>query len=301
MQYEEENAGDVHEGHRARLRERAAGEGLRNFQPHEVLELLLCESIPRRNVNPLAHDLIRKFGSLAGVLDASVEELRSAGLGEKAAAHLAYQREVFAFYQHDRWGKKPVLANVIDAGNYAASLFGRQREEQMFVICLDVHMRVVAAPLIAQGTIDSVELHPRAVLEQVLRHQARYIILTHNHPGGEPRPSKPDHDITQQMRQIMKMMDAELRDHIIVSGPNFYSIERDTLYEARELGEKDDSQLLRVRAEDYENVCYDYEPVTIDPAPQPVDLPKLLEQIRSGISPDNQPCSKEEPSVPSEE
>ena len=106
-----------HDGHRERMRQRARETDMRGFQPHEVLEFLLMYAIPRRDVNPLAHKLIERFGSLSGVLDARPEELMQVpGVGENAATLLSSLVSVFSAYQRDRWRKRPCLSSRKEAG-----------------------------------------------------------------------------------------------------------------------------------------------------------------------------------------
>ncbi|MDR3085540.1 MAG: hypothetical protein LBU47_04405, partial [Christensenellaceae bacterium] len=127
-----------HEGHRARLRDRAAHEGIQGFSSHEVLELLLFYSIPRSDTNELAHRLIDRFGSLSSVLDADFEDLRSVpGVGSSTALFLSHLRDVLALYMRDRFGERPLLSTATAAGNYCVHLFTSQRNESMAVLCLD--------------------------------------------------------------------------------------------------------------------------------------------------------------------
>ena len=144
-----------HVGHRKRLRERAVRTDLEGFQPHEVLELLLSETIPRKDVNPLAHALIDRFGSFSGVLNAGREELLQVpGVGERTADHLSMQVSFFRYYRHDRWRDRPRLNTRRDAGEYCTTLFDRQLTESMRLICLDVHKAVLASEVLAVGTVD---------------------------------------------------------------------------------------------------------------------------------------------------
>lgn len=214
-----------HDGHRKRLRERANSTGLEGFQAHEVMELLLSETIPRKDVNPLAHELIDHFGSLAGVLDARKEELMQVkGVGERTAAHLALQVEILRYYQRDRWGEKPRLNNRYEAGEYCTALFGRQQVEAMRLVCLDVHKSVLASEVIAVGTVDETPVYPRTVVEAALRYHAHSVILVHNHPSGEVEPSQGDVYVSAQVERALRLVNIDLLDHIIVAGDRYTSL-----------------------------------------------------------------------------
>ena len=134
----------VHAGHRARLRERFLKEGLSGFSEHEVLELLLMFAIPQKDVNPLAHALIGRFGSLSAVLEASPAELmRVAGVGQNAAALLSLMPQLMGYYQHSAMGEKPSITNLSSARRYAGALFFGVHEERVYMICLDQSGRVL--------------------------------------------------------------------------------------------------------------------------------------------------------------
>ena len=214
-----------HEGHRKRLRQRARATQLEGFQPHEVLELLLTYAIPRQDVNPLAHALIDRFGSLSGVLDASAAELEQVpGMGESAAVLLSSLVGVFAAYQKDRWGEKPRLTNRALAGEYCTALFARQQVESIVLICLDVHKTVIAAETLMRGTVDETPLYPRSVVECALRHRAHSVLLAHNHPSGVLTPSRGDIDVSIQVGNALKPVEIELLDHIVVAGSEYCSL-----------------------------------------------------------------------------
>lgn len=215
-----------HEGHRKRLRDRAANTGLNGFEPHEVLELLLMETIPRRDVNPLAHALIRHFGSFSAVLDATREELMQVdGVGERTAEHLSRQPDYLAYYTRDRWERQtPVLSNIKEACEYCTSMFGRQQEESLGIVCLDARKAVVARQILAQGTIDEAPVYPRMVAEAALRMHAYAVILVHNHPSGQLEPSQGDIMVSDQVRRALQTLEITLLDHIIVAGPKAVSL-----------------------------------------------------------------------------
>ena len=235
-----------HTGHRKRLRDRAEETGLDGFQPHEVLELLLMETIPRRDVNPLAHALIERFGSFAGVLDAKREELMQVdGVGERTAEHLSRQPDYLSYYMKDRWERSGVpLLTPAQTCAYCTSMFGRQREESLGIVCLDVHRRVILHKILVQGTIDEAPVYPRMMAEAALRFHAHSVILVHNHPSGVLRPSRGDLQITEQVSNALSTLEIELLDHIIVAGPRAISLIQEG-YILR--GEEKDARRMPIR------------------------------------------------------
>ena len=148
----DENKG-IHAGHRERLRERFRREGLEGFSEHEVLELLLMYAIPQKDVNPLAHTLIKHFGSLAGVLDAHESELTNVpGIGKNAALLLTLMPKLFGVYQRSSLGAKPTLSTLGDAKKFCSSLFMGVHDERFYAICLDQMGHVLYTELLFEGT-----------------------------------------------------------------------------------------------------------------------------------------------------
>lgn len=218
----------IHAGHRERLRQRFREQGLSGFAEHEVLELLLTYAIARRDVNPLAHELIAQFGSLAAVLEADVSELmRVNGVGESAAMLISLMPELFGRYERSMQGKRPVVSNMEEARAYCRSLFFGAHEEMVYVLCLDKHGRVIHPALLRRGTIDEVAIYPREVVEMVIRYHAHAVLLTHNHPGGDVMPSRADYDVTRRISVALAGIGVPLVDHLILSDEAMFSMKRE--------------------------------------------------------------------------
>lgn len=219
--------GAQHEGHRQRLRERMEQEGLMGFAPHEVLELLLTYAIPRGDVNPLAHALIRHFGSLSAVLDAGEAELiQVSGVGAKTASLLALMRPLFQRYQMDKLLPKLHLDTYAQMISYCCTLLMGRAEEAFYVICLDGRLNVLAAECLNTGTPMEVSAAPRQVARYALRRDAAGVVITHNHPSGNLTPSQEDMDATRQIGLALSSMDIRLYDHVIVSGNAAFSFQQ---------------------------------------------------------------------------
>ncbi|HHY83603.1 MAG TPA: DNA repair protein RadC [Clostridiales bacterium] len=214
----------MHEGHRERLKNRFLEEGLDHFNQHQVLELLLFYAIPRKDTNPLAHELLKRYGSLAGVLEADPEDLcKTAGVSRNTAVLLSMIPSLCRRYLNDKWKVKPQLNSSAKAGEYASSLFYGRQYEAFYAICMDSQNRVNYAALIHEGTIDSAPVYPRLIVEAALRHQASSLILAHNHPGGSLQPSAADLDATKKICAACEAISVRVVDHIIVAGNDYFS------------------------------------------------------------------------------
>ena len=221
---------NVHEGHRERIRQRFREQGLKGFAEHEVLELLLTFAIARKDVNPLAHELIAQFGSLSGVLEADARELmRVKGVGEHAASLLTLMPELFGVYQRSAMGEKHEVSNLHQARAFCRSLYFGAHEELVYAICLDKQSRVIHPALLRRGTVDEVAIYPREVVELVVRYHAHAVLLTHNHPSGEARPSQADYETTRRVAAALAAINVPLVDHLILTDTDMYSMNREIL------------------------------------------------------------------------
>ena len=219
-------SGDIHSGHRARMKQRYLGQGLEGFSDHEVLELLLYYAIPRADVNPLAHRLMERFGNLHGVLDAEAAELTEVeGVGESAAALLRLIRDVNRRYLLDRQEKRPLLADSETAGRFLLPHFFGLREERVYAAFLDDELRLIRCRQLFEGGIDYAPLSVRKLVETALREKATGVILAHNHPAGQAVPSMSDREATLRIRSALEAVQIRLLDHIIVAGEEFISME----------------------------------------------------------------------------
>lgn len=215
----------MHEGHRHRLRERFRREGLENFEPHEVLELLLFYARARGDVNPLAHALLDAFGSLRGVLEAPVEQLMAVhGVGEETATLIAAMVPMFRRYELCICEERKRLRNCGEVKEYCRALLTGLRKERFYVLSVSTQMRLIGQRIVAEGSLSEVAAYPRQVVETALNHNAYGVILCHNHPGGDVRPSVGDVDVTRNLEMVLSRLGIVLIDHIIVSDGQVYSM-----------------------------------------------------------------------------
>lgn len=238
-----------HEGHRKRLRERFAAAGLEAFAPHEILELLLTYAIPRRDTKPIAYALITRFGSLHGVLQASVRELMQVdGIGENAATLLSMMMPLYRAYHKSTEEEMPVLKNLQQCVAYCKGLFTGERYEKLYAVCLDGRMRRINTVLIASGDVNQVPVFARHVLSAASQCNASGMIITHNHPNGTAQPSSEDVVLTEALAQILTGINVVLYDHVIVSPTETYSFRREGLME------EEDREMLQPAAQHPERV-----------------------------------------------
>lgn len=215
----------VHDGHRQRLRERAMNEGLEFFTDHEVLELLLGYSIPQRDTNPIAHRLIDEFGSLQGVMQARTEQLEKVdGVKRTTSTLIKIIAKTYGRYSESILHEKVKLTNRKLAQKYCLGISTGERNEQFKVICLDAQCRVLGTRKITDGSLNEVAAYPRMVAETALNYNAHSVILTHNHPGGTPTPSREDIASSLQLQRLLGGLGIILLDHIIVADMNTYSM-----------------------------------------------------------------------------
>ena len=214
----------MHEGHRKRLKDRFIAEGLQNFEEHQVLELILFYTIPRRDTNEIAHRLIKKFGALSNVIEADVKDLMTIeGIGENAAVFLSMISATSGYYLKNKQGDKPVIDSSSKAGEYVLSLFIGQKYEVFYVVCLDSQNRVSWADILFEGTLNETSIYPRNLIEVALRHKANSIIIAHNHPGGSLKPSSADIQATKSIKVALETIHIKLLDHIIVGDDQYSS------------------------------------------------------------------------------
>jgi len=213
-----------HENHRKRMRTRYIKQGFENFADHEVLEFLLYYCYPRRDTNEIAHNMIKKFGSLHNLLEADVDTIVSTiGCTENIAVFLNMFPKVAHRYFRNKWGDGVILDNEKIAGEYVIDLFFGSTIEKFYVLCLDKKYKLINAVLISEGTLDEVSAYPREIMSAVIKNNAAKIILAHNHPGGTFKPSKGDFEVTRHVYEGMVYFNLDVVDHIIAAGDTYYS------------------------------------------------------------------------------
>ncbi|MBQ4365892.1 MAG: RadC family protein [Clostridia bacterium] len=217
--------GNIHKGHRQKLKNRVLAGGLAGEAPHTILELLLFYGIPRKDTNPIAHELLDRFGSLSGVLRAGVEELKSVqGMTENAALLLHLILPVYAAYEEDL-RRMPTLpesaAQIVDF--MRPKLIG-STTEKAYLLCIGGNGKLLGLRKICEGDLSSAAIDLRALAAAVLETKAQDAILVHNHPNGVAAPSLQDIDATKQIVSFLDQMKVRLVNHIILSENDYCSM-----------------------------------------------------------------------------
>ena len=215
-----------HENHRARLRETFIKAGVDGMPAHNLLELLLFYSIPRKDTNELAHRLIDTFGSLSRVFDASYEQLLEVeGIGESSALLLSAIPAICRRYIEGSISGKVNLSEPEDAVDYIVKkYYGNNKYEIFYMLCLDGMGNLINCCKLGEGAAGSVVIDKRNVLETAFRNNADRVIFAHNHPNGIAAPSKDDIVMTSDFCSVLKGVGIRLADHIIVAGSDALSL-----------------------------------------------------------------------------
>lgn len=204
-------------GHRARLRDRfsqAQGIGLADY---ELLELLLFLAIPRGDVKPLAKSLLKKFGSLAALLKADrglILETPGVGLGVLHVIQL--MQALVGTVLQQKMMSKPILANCQSVLDYCHATMAHDQREMVRLLFLDRKNQVIADEVQQTGTVDHAPLYPREVVKRALELGASALIIVHNHPSGDPTPSRGDIEMTLKVQQAASFLGIEVHDHFII-------------------------------------------------------------------------------------
>lgn len=205
-------------GHRQRLRARFLEKGAEALNDYELLELLLCIAIPRRDVKPLAKDLIKRFGSFAGVVSAPIERLNEvSGVGDTVVTALKIVRASALALQREEVLEKPVLSSWRALLAYCRSAMAHELNEHFRILFLDKKNTLIADEVQQKGTVDETPIYPREVIKRALELGATAIILVHNHPSGDPSPSREDIAMTREVAEAAGKLGIIIHDHLIIA------------------------------------------------------------------------------------
>ena len=209
---------DYRQGHRERLKQKVVMFGSDVLQDYELLELLLTYAIPRKDVKPLAKELIRVFGSFASVLNASPEELKQIkGIKDNSAALLCAVRTSALRIAKSRFSSVPVINDWNALIEYCTIDMGQRKNECLRIIFLDARNRLIKDEILQQGTIGQTPVYPREIAKRALDLGAVSIVMVHNHPACDMRPSQSDIQMTKAVQNALTPLDISLIDHIIIS------------------------------------------------------------------------------------
>ena len=204
-------------GHRERLRERARAGGLAALPDYELLELYLFRALPRGDVKPIAKALLARFGGLGPAMAASVEDLRTVpGVGETAAIDLKLLHEAALRVGRAKVARRPVISSWTALLDYVRVALAHEPREQFRVLFLDKKNQLIADEVLNHGTVDHAPVYPREVMRRALELSSSSLILLHNHPSGDPTPSRADVEMTRQVIEAGKALNIAVHDHLVV-------------------------------------------------------------------------------------
>ncbi|AJY47086.1 RadC family protein [Martelella endophytica] len=211
-------------GHRDRLRARFRDSGANALADYEILELLLFRLIPRRDTKPIAKALIDRFGSLGGVFGAPAERLQEVpGIGEAVAFDLKLMSALAQRSLKSSLKDRPVLGSWSSVIDYCTAAMAHETREQFRLLLLDKRNKLIADEIQGIGTIDHTPVYPREVVKRALELSATAIILVHNHPSGDPTPSRADIDMTKMIIASAAPLGITIHDHIIIGRDGYVS------------------------------------------------------------------------------
>lgn len=203
-------------GHRGRVRERVLKAGVEPLADYELLELLLFYSIDRVDTKPLAKKLIERFGTLGDIFAAEPAQLREFEIDQRTLIHFKAMREVGRRLAERKVKDMPVLTNWQQLIDYCHAALAHEKTEQFRILFLDRKNVLIADEVQQRGTIDHTPVYPREVVKRALEHNAAALILVHNHPSGDPKPSREDIDMTREIKAAAAALGVSIHDHLVI-------------------------------------------------------------------------------------
>ena len=229
-------AENTSQGHRKRLREKFIRSGLKGFLDYEIIELLLSLGTPRKDCKPQAKEAIKRFKTLRGVLEASPQELQQIdGIGPHSAFGIKLVQEVAREFLKEKIIDKPIYKSAQEIFDYLYHSMRDLRKEVFKVIYLNSQNQIIETQDLFEGTINSSSISPREVVESAIKNNAASLIFVHNHPSGNPEPSKNDKELTRDLVYAGSIMRIRVLDHVIIGNNRYFSFAGQGLIEEYEL------------------------------------------------------------------
>ena len=203
-------------GHRGRVRERVLKAGVELLADYELLELLLFYSIERIDTKPMAKALLERFGTLGDVFAAEPAQLREFEIDQRTLVHFKAMREVGRRLAERKVKDMPVLTNWQQLIDYCHAALAHEKTEQFRILFLDRKNVLIADEVQQRGTIDHAPVYPREVVKRALALNAAALILVHNHPSGDPKPSRDDIEMTREIKAASEALGITIHDHLVI-------------------------------------------------------------------------------------
>lgn len=206
------------QGHRDRLRSKLIKRGANALEDYELLETLLFAFIPRRDVKPTAKKLLSRFGSLSAIMSAEASALIEVdGIGETVAAYIKATNEIGARAARETIETRSIISSWTALLSYVRTQLQHETREQFRVLFLDRKNQLMADELMGKGTVDHAPVYPREIARRALELSASSLILVHNHPSGDPTPSRADIDMTREIIDALEPLEITVHDHLIAA------------------------------------------------------------------------------------
>lgn len=217
-------------GHRRRIKEKYKKSGLGCWLDYEVLELALSYAIPRRDTKPIAKELLSRFKTINGVLNADRKELKKInGISDHTALFLGLLKDISILYLENGLYKKNLLSSPQVVYDYLRASLKGAVDEEFKTLFLDSRNQLITVETLKTGTVNRSVIYPRKIVERALHNHAVGVIIAHNHPGGSLEPSEDDRIITKAIKEALKIVEITLLDHIIIGGNNYFSFKENRI------------------------------------------------------------------------
>lgn len=211
-------------GHRQRIKTKYEKSGLNGWLDYEVLELVLSYAIPQKDTKSIARELLSRFKSINGILDADNRDLQSInGISKHTALFLNLLKDISVLYMEKRMFEKDLLSSPQIVYDYLKVSLKGLIDEGFKMLFLDNRNQLIAMETLKNGTVNQTIVFPRKIVERALYHHAVGVLIAHNHPSGSLEPSQEDQEVTKDIREALKTVDITLLDHIIIGGNEFFS------------------------------------------------------------------------------
>ncbi len=217
-------------GHRKRLKQRFK-KSPDSFHDYELLELILGYGLPRKDTKPIAKELLKRFGSLKEAFFAPQEQLKEiSGISDGLVLFFQAIKELIKRIELQSLAQKTSITHPKDVFDHLKNSIGMLQKEAFYILLLNTKNKIISLDKVCDGTVDRVNLYPREIIEIIIKKKAVNVILIHNHPGGEPQPSKEDIEITKRLKNIFKEIDVHVLDHIIITPNSYFSFRENNLF-----------------------------------------------------------------------
>lgn len=217
---------NIHAGHRNRLKEEIVSADITELRPPvKLLEMLLFYGVPQKDTAPMAHELIKTFGSFAGVLEADVDDIvKVSGITKNAASLIKLMLPVLRTYVLEKYTFSNTLKSHSEIGDFLFAKYFAIEKECLSLLCLNHLGQVLSFEIVMTGSVDSVGLSIRDIVSKVIKSNATAAVIAHNHPGGVALPSLQDVAATRELKHALKSISVQLIDHIIISSADYVSM-----------------------------------------------------------------------------